>query len=246
MFCECWLPMIRWNCTVIEPPSKKWLAACFWQKTKIFDKFVVVIKNETSVFFWQCEAANIHLSQEKITVLSLKHNSQVHKNMFTSGFWLCKDTTRTHSTIPWEKRSRRGVLWVLNAISVVTQIRWNCTLRWLPRMKWQAAIFVEHKCLPKAVTVMRRKGNQCAFLAGLNLQLSHFHRWKYCFFLQVPISRFTKACFPANSELCKDIPRAHYPIPWEKKSGDSVLWVLTTTPVVTLVRRNCNVKWLPS
>ena len=41
VFCECWLPMIRWNCTVRESDR---LAACFWQITQIFDKFFVVIK----------------------------------------------------------------------------------------------------------------------------------------------------------------------------------------------------------
>ena len=54
---------------------------------------------------------------------------------------LCKDTPRTHCTIPWEKRSRESVLWVSTAISVVTLRRWNCTVRWLPRKKWQVAWF---------------------------------------------------------------------------------------------------------
>ena len=196
VFCECWLPMIRWNCTVrdwqasslfLTDNSDIWQTCCCNKE-----------KNETSVFFWQCEAANIQLSLEKITVLSLNHNSQVHKNMFTSGFRLCKDTPRTHSTIPWEKRSRRGVLWVLNAMFVVTQIRWNCTLRWLPRMKWQAAVFVECKCLTKAVIVMRRKGNQCAFSGRFEDATVTFSWLKILLLPSGPNFKVHKSMFPCQ------------------------------------------------
>ena len=188
--------MIRWNCTVrdwqasslfLTDNSDIWQTCCCNKE-----------KNETSVFFWQCEAANIQLSLEKITVLSLNHNSQVHKNMFTSGFRLCKDTPRTHSTIPWEKRSRRGVLWVLNAMFVVTQIRWNCTLRWLPRMKWQAAVFVECKCLTKAVIVMRRKGNQCAFSGRFEDATVTFSWLKILLLPSGPNFKVHKSMFPCQ------------------------------------------------
>ena len=63
---------------------------------------------------------------------------------------------------------------------------------------------------------------------------------------QAPIARFIKTCFPAFPEFCKDIPMKRCTIPWEKMSGDSVLWVLTAIPVVTLIRWNFTVRWLPS
>ena len=53
-----------------------------------------------------------------------------------------------------------------------------------------------------------------------------------------------KTCFPAVSELCKDAVKTHCSISWEKRSGESVPWVLTVTPVVTLIRWNCVVAWL--
>ena len=68
---------------------------------------------------------------------------------------------------------------------------------------------------------------------------------KYCFCNQAPISVFTKTCYPAVSELCKYTYRKHHTIPLEKWSRESVLWLLTTIPVVTQLRRKCTVRWLP-
>ena len=52
--------------------------------------------------------------------------------------------------------------------------------------------------------------------------------------------------FPCMSELCKDTPRMYCKIPWEKRSGESVLWVLSAIPIVTLINWNCTLRWLLS
>ena len=65
------------------------------------------------------------------------------------------------------------------------------------------------------------------------------------FYHKGPIPSFTKACFPAASELCKDAPRTHRTIPWEKMSGETVPWELISIPVVILTGWNNTVRWLP-
>ena len=65
------------------------------------------------------------------------------------------------------------------------------------------------------------------------------------FYHKGPIPRFTKACFLAASELCTDTPRTHCTIPWEKMSGETVLWELISIPVVILSGWNHTVRWLP-
>ena len=68
---------------------------------------------------------------------------------------------------------------------------------------------------------------------------------KEAFYQKGPISRFTKTCFLAVSEFCKDIPSIQCAILLEKMSGESVLCVLNVLPVVTLIRWNCIDRWLP-
>jgi len=57
--------------------------------------------------------------------------------------------------------------------------------------------------------------------------------------------RFTKTCFPAVSELCETLLGLIVSFQEKKCQGGSVLWMLTTIPVVTLIRVNCSVRWLP-
>ena len=104
--------------------------------------------------------------------------------------------------------------------------------------------FRKFKITTEAFSVVKRKINQCVYLASLRLKLSSFHWRKILFFHQIPIPRFTKTFFTAVSELCKDTPGAHCTISWEKKSGESVLWVLTAIPCGTLIRWKYTVRWL--
>ena len=66
---------------------------------------------------------------------------------------------------------------------------------------------------------------------------------KYWFHPKAPISIFTKTCFLAFSELCKDTPRTHHTIPWKQRLWETFLLVLTDTDVITLIRWNCTVFW---
>lgn len=80
---------------------------------------------------------------------------------------LCKDTTRTHCTIPWEKRSRESVLWMLTPITVVTQNKWNCTRRWLPSKKWQIVNFFQKTQIFDQSFYCNEKKNRPVYFSGL-------------------------------------------------------------------------------
>ena len=82
---------------------------------------------------------------------------------------------------------------------------------------------------------MKGKMKHCVFfwqVSGYNY--TAFTMGKLFLFNQALLTRFTQTNFPAFSELCKDISRKQCTIPWEKRSGKSILWVLTAIPVLTL------------
>ena len=131
-------------------------------------------------------------------------------------------------------------------IHIVILIRWNCNDKWIPSQKLEASfLFQKIQNQKQSCCLMKCKMNQRVFLSTLRLQLSRFHLGKIILTsdsnYQVP-----KSIFPIVSELCKDTPGPHRTILWEKMSGESVLLVLTTIPVVTVIRWNCTVKWFPS
>lgn len=66
------------------------------------------------------------------------------KTCFLTFSELCKDTPRKHCAILWEKRTMEIVLGVLNVMPLVTQIRWNSTVKWFPSEKWKAACFFQN------------------------------------------------------------------------------------------------------
>ena len=63
---------------------------------------------------------------------------------------------------------------------------------------------------------------------------------------QDPIPRFTRTFSLGIWELCKDSTKTQCAIPWEKRSGDSVLWVLSTISVVNLIKWICTIRWFSS
>ena len=86
---------------------------------------------------------------------------------------------------------------VLTAMPV-TLIRWNSAVRQLQSFKWQAACFFQKfQILDKAV-VMKRKMNQCVFLADLRLQISNIHSWKILVLPSGPSSQVYKDMFPCS------------------------------------------------
>ena len=118
------------------------------------------------------------------------------------------------------------------------------TVRWLTSKKSEASFYFRKlKIMTKAVVVM--KSEPVCYSGKFKSETNQFSLRKILC-LQAPIPRFTKTCFPAVSELCKDTPITHCTVPLERISGRSVLWLLATIPGVILVRWNCTVRWLIS
>ena len=141
------------------------------------------------------------------------------------------------------KMSGKNVLYVLNCIPVVTLIRWNSTVIWLPNKMCQAAFFFQKT---------QKLDASCFCNDGKNAAVFFWQVWgcnypratgrKYCLFHKGPNSIYTKDCFPLVSDLCKDIPRRHCTTTWEKLLRENVLWVVPAIPVVTLISRSCTVR----
>lgn len=108
------------------------------------------------------------------------------------------------SDVPFLEKRCQGdsVLWVLTAIPVVTLIRWNFTVRWLPSKKLEACFLFQKLNIVNKAVVMKKKMKKYVFLASLRLQLCSLY-WEYFFCHKFPVPRFTKSCFPVVSELCK-------------------------------------------
>ena len=209
--------------------------ACFFMKTQMFDKICCFNeeKNEPVWFFDRFEAATIQLLQRENIDLPSGPNFQVLKNTFACLSLLCKGIPRTHCTIPWEKVQRRVFceFWL-------TQL----SLPWLG----ESVLSYDFPA---------RSGKQL-FLSqnSKNWPKLLFYDEKYepgCFSVQfeaetIKLLQSENTSFACIWELCKDTPRMHCKIPWEKRSGESILWVLTTIPIVTLINWNCTLKWLLS
>ena len=143
----------------------------------------------------------------------------------------------------WEKRSGDSVQWVLTAISIVTMISWKDTVRWLPSNLF---VLENSNTWPKLSLLWKEKWTRVFLWQVWGSNYPGFTGGMYCLFTQAPIPRFTKSCFPEVSEVCKDTPGTHRTIPGAVRSGEHVLWVFTGIIVVTLIRWNCTVRWLPS
>ena len=119
------------------------------------------------------------------------------------------------------------------------------TVRWLPSKKSKASFLFQIIQNPDQSSCCNEEKNEPVCSPGeFKSETKQFSLRKILFYHQAPIPRFTKTCFPAVSELCKDTPMTHCIIPLEKMSGRSVLWLLTTIPLGTLVRWNCTARWL--
>ena len=121
------------------------------------------------------------------------------------------------------------------------------TVRWLPSKKSEASfLFQKTQNHDQSCCCNEEKNEPVCYSGKFKSETNQFSLRKILFCHQAPIPRFTKTYFPAVSELHKDTPMTRCTIPLEKMSGRSVLWLLTTKPVVTLVRWNCTVRWLIS
>ena len=149
VFCEfwhhkcCYPHLVKRYCQ--ETSQQEVRDIILFQKTQNHDQSCCCHgeKNEPVCFSGKFNTATIQLSVGEILIfLPSSHNSQVHKSMFPFSFIVVQDASRTYSTIPWGFPARR---------------------------RKQPVTFRKLKNLTKAV-VMKRKVNQCAFLADLRLQ----------------------------------------------------------------------------
>lgn len=140
----------------------------------------------------------------KILFLPSGPNFQVHKTGFFACSELWERTLWTHCTISWKKKKRSGesAVWVSTVIPLATLIRLNVLSANIPASRGKKPVSATKlKNLVKAVILMKRKMNECVFLAGFELKLSSFHRWKKLFFTirpQYPVSRKYASCLFHN------------------------------------------------
>ena len=156
------------------------------------------------------------------------------KSCFLVASELCKDIPSTHCTSLYEKKGQGRVFcacWL-----TYLQLTWlgeTVVSDDFPAWSGKQPVFSRKlKKLTKDVVVMQRKMNQCVFFWQFwSCNYPASTGGKYCFYRKGPFPRFTKSCFLAALDLHKDTPRTHCTISWEKKSGESVLRVLTTVPL---------------
>ena len=143
------------------------------------------------------------------------------------------------------KISVENVLWLLTALPVLAFMRWNyCQMTYQQEIR-SIILFQKTQNHDQSCCCNEEKSEPVCYSGKFKSETNQFSLRKILC-LQAPISRFTKTCFPAVSELCKDTPITHCTVPLERISGRSVLWLLATIPGVILVRWNCTVRWLIS
>ena len=126
--------LIRWNRPVRGLPSKG-QTSCSCQKTQILDQIFFVVNRKVSVFFWLVWDWKYPLfTGGKYCFYNLHTVPRFPKKGFPAVSELCKDTSMTHCTIPWKKRSGESAVWGLTAIPVVSLNKRNYTV-WVPSKK---------------------------------------------------------------------------------------------------------------
>ena len=116
------------------------------------------------------------------------------------------------------------------------------------QQKWQAACFFQKtKTWPKLL-LWRKKIIKLVFFWQVFfffLQLWDFTRENDSFTIrhQIPSSQKHVSM---QFQSCIKTFRTHWTIPYEKQSGESVFWVLSSIPVISLIRWYWTVRWLPS
>ena len=163
-------------------------------------------------------------------------NSQSHKNMFSRSFRDGK-TQHTSNSLNYSlRREDRGEFCAF----------WQpYLLPWLGETvlstnKGQVAVsFRKLKCLTKVTIVMKRSEPLCFShrFKSPTIQLSHGNKKKNIL-PSGPNLRIHNNMHTCFSELCKDTCRTQWTIPWERRSGEIVLWMLNLIPVVILFRWN--------
>ena len=123
-------------------PSKKWQAACYFRKLKYMTTVVVMERKiNDGVFFPQVTLQISSIHRNKILLLPSGSVPSFTKTCLE--FQSCVKTHVGHTVLSCYKRGHGWVFCVLTAIIVVALIRWNSTIRQLPREMWQVACFFQ-------------------------------------------------------------------------------------------------------
>ena len=132
-------------------------------------------KNEHCVFLagLRLHLSRFHRGNTAFTVKSEFPGSQTHVLL---QFQNCVKTNLGH-TVPFhEKKVGRECSVTVVCPAVVTQIRWNCILRWLPSKKWQTGSFFQKgRTLEQSSCCNGKKSEPVCFSGRLKVALSS--RW---------------------------------------------------------------------
>ena len=169
------------------------------------------------------------------------------KTCFPSFSELCKDTPRTHHTIPWKKRSWETFLLVLTDTNVVTLIRWNYTVFWHYSDEWQlACCFQKSQILDQTCFSNEEQNEPVLFSGRFEAELFTFQRQKNTAFPLVANSLVQKTCFPHFRSFVKTYIWHNVPFHERSYLGRVFCEFWLAYHFLTLVSWNCAIRWLPN
>ena len=183
--------LIKWNCTVRWLPSKRVAGSMFLsENSNTWPKLLFIWEINEPEFFWQvwgCNNPGFTLGKKSLTS---KPNFHVTGTCLHVVSGLYKDIPRTHHTIPWEKRLRESVLWLLTAVSRFGETVLSDDFR--GRVGKKIVSFIKLKYLTKVFAIMKRKMTKVFSWQVWECNYPGFTVEKYCFWHQAPIPRFRK------------------------------------------------------
>ena len=109
--------------------------------------------------------------------------------------WLFQSCVKTHlgHTVHFhKKRYQESVQWMLLTISVVTLMRWKCTMKWFPSRNWQAACCFQKIQKLDQICCNEEKNEPVCFsgkLKGVTIQLSQWENTSFSIRSQSPDSQ---------------------------------------------------------
>ena len=120
-------------------------------------------KINDGVFFPQVSLQIYSIHRNKILLLPSGSVPSFTKTCLE--FQSCVKTQVGHTVLSCDKRGHGWVFCVLTAIIVVALIRWNSTIRWLPREMWHAACFFQKNQILEE-SCYNEKKNKSVCLSG--------------------------------------------------------------------------------
>ena len=191
--------LIRWFCTVRQPPNKKWQAACFFWKTQKLNQNCCCHeeKNEPVCFSGRFEAGIIQLINVENTCFTIRAQFPVSQKHVS---WQLQSCLKIHlgHIVPFHEKRCQGRLFSENWFPYLLLLGETILSGDFPAWSWKESVaFIKLQNLTKAIALMR-KMKQCVFLAVLRLKLSSFHSVKILLLPSGPNSQVHKIMFPCS------------------------------------------------